>query len=93
MKPWLKLSIETGPLIIFFIINGRGGLPEFRDLWLANNTVLNSQQSLFEATGAFMVATVIALITGWLLEKRLPTMPLISGLFIIIFENATLSDI
>ncbi|MDG2313627.1 MAG: septation protein A [Alphaproteobacteria bacterium] len=90
MKPWLKLSIETGPLIIFFIINGRGGLPEFRDLWLANNTVLNSQQSLFEATGAFMVATVIALITGWLLEKRLPTMPLISGLFIIIFGGLTL---
>ena len=90
MKSWLKLATEAGPLIVFFIINGRGGLPEFRDLWLANNTVISNQQALFEATGAFMIATVMALITGWLLERRLPTMPLISGFFVIIFGGLTL---
>jgi len=90
MKPWLKLATEAGPLTIFFITNGRGGLPEFRSLWLANNAVVNNQQALFEATGVFMIATIIALITGWLLEKRLPTMPLISGFFVIIFGGLTL---
>ena len=35
MKPWLKLAIEAGPLVIFFVVNGRGGLPELRNLWHA----------------------------------------------------------
>ncbi len=91
MKPWLKLAIEAGPLVVFFVVNGRGGLPELRDLWLAGDGTLGSQQSLFEATGAFMVVTVLALFAGWFLERRLPTLPLVSGLFIIVFGGLTLA--
>ncbi len=40
MRPWLKLVIEAGPLVVFFLINGRKGFPEFRHLWLAEGQSL-----------------------------------------------------
>jgi intracellular septation protein len=90
MKPWLKLAIEAGPLVIFFVINGRGGLPELRELWSTAEAVSASQQGLFEATGAFMVVTVLALFAGWFLERRLPVLPLVSGIFVVVFGGLTL---
>ena len=90
MKSWLKLVIEAGPLVVFFVVNGRDGLPELRHLWLAGDTAVTSQQSLFEATGAFMIVTVAALFAGWFLERRLPVMPLVSGVFVFAFGGLTL---
>ena len=56
MKNWFKLFIEAGPLIVFFVINGRGGLPELRNAWSTTKLSEVAQQALFEATGAFMLA-------------------------------------
>lgn len=91
MKPWLKLIIEAGPLVVFFVVNGRGGLPQLRHLWLDGDVTTQSlQQGLFEATGAFMLATILALIAGWFLERKLPIMPLVSGFFVLVFGGLTL---
>ncbi len=91
MKPWIKLLIEAGPLVVFFVVNGRDGLPELRHYWLTDDATVTLQQSLFEATGAFMVATVIALLAGWSLERKLPIMPLVSGVFVLLFGGLTLA--
>jgi len=90
MRPWIKLAIEAGPLVVFFLVNGRDGLPEFRHLWMAEGAAPLVGQSLFEATGAFMVATVIALVAGWRMERKLPIMPLVSGGFVLVFGGLTL---
>ena len=90
MRPWLKLAIEAGPLVVFFLVNGRKGLPEFRHLWLPDDAEPLVGQSLFEATGAFMIATLIALVIGWSLERKLPVMPLVSGIFVLFFGGLTL---
>ena len=90
MRPWIKLAIEAGPLVVFFIVNGRDGLPAFRHLWLAEGKAPMAEQGLFEATAAFMVATLIALAAGWMLERRLPVMPLVSGIFVLFFGGLTL---
>ncbi|MDH3739240.1 MAG: septation protein A [Alphaproteobacteria bacterium] len=90
MKPWLKLVIEAGPLVVFFVVNGRDGLPELRHLWLAGDATASAQQALFEATGAFMIVTVAALFAGWFLERRVPVMPLVSGVFVFVFGGLTL---
>lgn len=90
MRPWLKLAIEAGPLVVFFLVNGRKGLPEFRHLWLPAGAEPIVGQALFEATGAFMIATIIALVAGWSLERKLPVMPLVSGIFVLLFGGLTL---
>lgn len=90
MRPWLKLVIEAGPLVVFFLVNGRKGLPEFRHHWLADGAEPLVGQALFEATGAFMIATIIALVVGWTVERKVPVMPLVSGIFVLIFGGLTL---
>ena len=90
MRPWLKLAIEAGPLVVFFLVNGRKGLPELRHFWLPEGAEPLVGQSLFEATGAFMIATLIALVIGWSLERKLPVMPLVSGIFVLFFGGLTL---
>jgi intracellular septation protein len=90
MRPWLKLTIEAGPLVVFFLVNGRKGLPEFRHFWLPDGAEPLVGQSLFEATGAFMIATLIALVIGWGAERKLPVMPLVSGIFVLFFGGLTL---
>ncbi len=70
MNPLLRLVIEAGPLVVFFVANARAGL--------------------FWATGAFMIATVAALIINYALERRLPTIPLVSGAFVLFFGGLTL---
>jgi intracellular septation protein len=52
--------------------------------------VTNSQAGLFWGTGAFMVATIIALVASKMLVGRIPIMPLISGFFVLVFGGLTL---
>ncbi len=52
--------------------------------------VVNARVGLFPGTAAFMVATVISLAAGWLLERRIPIMPLVSGAFVLVFGGLTL---
>lgn len=68
--PWLRLVIEAGPLVVFFIANARA--------------------DLLTATAAFMVATIIALTAGWVLERRIAPLPLVSGAFVLFFGGLTL---
>lgn len=69
-KQLIKMLVELGPLVVFFIGNSRYGI--------------------FAGTGAFMVATVIALAVSRAVLGRIPTMPLVSGAFVIVFGGLTL---
>jgi len=69
MNPLLKLTLEIGPLVVFF--------------------VSNSQFGIFNATIAFMAATAIALAVSYALTRTVPTMPLVTGVFVMIFGALT----
>jgi len=69
-KQGLKLLVEIGPLVVFF--------------------VANSQYDIFAATGAFMVATAISLVASRLIFKRVPAMPLVTGIFVFLMGGLTL---
>jgi intracellular septation protein len=45
---------------------------------------------IFGATSAFMAAVLIALAAGWLLEKRLSPMPLVTAVLVMVFGGLTL---
>lgn len=66
----LKLLVEIGPLVVFF--------------------VANSQYDIFTATGAFMVATAVSLIASRLIFKKVPAMPLVTGIFVFVMGGLTL---
>jgi intracellular septation protein len=50
----------------------------------------NARFGIFPATAAFMVATLVALAANWSLERRLPVMPMVSGVFVLVFGGLTL---
>jgi intracellular septation protein len=70
VNPVLKLVLELGPLVVFFVVNLRA--------------------NLFVATAVFMAVTVIALLASWLLTRHLPTMPVVTGVVVLIFGGLTL---
>lgn len=85
LNPLLKLVLELGPLMVFFFANARGE-------WLAEKfpALAELGEPIFIATGLFMAATVISLAVSWLLVRRLPVMPLVSGVVVLIFGALTL---
>jgi intracellular septation protein len=52
--------------------------------------VANQRGGIMTATGIFMVATLIALSVHYVLVRKLPMMPLISGAVVLIFGGLTL---
>lgn len=51
---------------------------------------VNARAGLFWGTGAFMAATAISLIVSWLLIRRVPIMPLVTGVVVLVFGGLTL---
>ena len=45
---------------------------------------------LFAATTAIIIATVIVLIVSYIVERRIPMMPLVTGIIIVLFGGLTL---
>jgi len=80
LPPLLKLALELGPLVIFFLGNA-----------YAERFGVAADRKLFVATGVFIVATVIALAIHFALVRRLPIMPLVSGVVVVVFGGLTLA--
>jgi intracellular septation protein len=90
-NPFLKLILEMGPLMVFFLANSRPELlkPLLRPLLPA--TLLDGPQSgIFVATASFMIAMLISLVLTKVLLKKLPIMPIVSGVVVMVFGGLTL---
>jgi intracellular septation protein len=87
----LKLALEMGPLMVFFLGNSRPEIlkPLLRP-FLSASLLDGPQSGIFTATAAFMVAMLISLILTKVLLKKLPIMPLVSGVVVLIFGGLTL---
>ncbi|MCP5083714.1 MAG: septation protein A [Alphaproteobacteria bacterium] len=70
VNPVLKLALELGPLVVFFLLNYKAGI--------------------FYATGGFMIATVVSLTLSKLLLGKIAIMPLVTGVFVMVFGGLTL---
>lgn len=79
LPPLLKLVLEMGPLVLFFLGNA-----------YAERFGVAPEQKLFVATGLFVAATVVALAIHYALVRRLPIMPLVSGVVVVVFGGLTL---
>lgn len=67
---YIKLLLDFGPLLLFFITYGRS--------------------DLLTATGVLVVASVICFAVLWRLERRVPVMPLLNVVLVVIFGGLTL---
>jgi intracellular septation protein len=80
MGPGLKMATEVGPLVVFFAAN-----------FLSHRFFGNPQEeNIFYATGIFMAAILASLIVSISIERRLPVMPLVTGVLVLIMGGLTL---
>ncbi len=85
INPLLKLALELGPLGVFFFTNAYGN--RMADIFPALGALGGR---LFIATAFFIVATMVSLTVSFALTRRLPVMPLITGVVVLIFGGLTL---
>jgi len=91
LNPLLKLVLDLGPLLLFFLANSRPAL--FLALVspiLRGDSVLDEPAGIFVATAVFMVAVVVALAASYALTRRLPIMPLVTAIIVLVFGSLTL---
>lgn len=50
----------------------------------------NARAGIFWATGVFMVAMVISIGAAFVMERRLPVLPVVTGAFVLVFGGLTL---
>src|SRR6201998_4968524 len=70
LKPMVKLPLDLGPLLLFFVANSRYGI--------------------FAATAVFMVAVLAALVISYVMTRRLPIMPVVTAIIVVVFGGLTL---
>ena len=96
-RPLVKLALELGPLLVFFLTFRYGrellGVPAIHDLVapVTGAAALAGQGGpLFLATAAFMVAIAVSLKVSWWLTRRLPRMAVVTAVFVAVFGGLTL---
>lgn len=85
INPYLKLALEMGPLVVFFLANTYG-----EELAARFPSLEALGGKIFIGTAFFMVAMSISVAITWLLEKRVAIMPLVTFVFVVVFGALTL---
>ena len=91
MPAGLKVALEMGPLALFLLANFRPKLfePTVRLVFPAS-LFEGKQAGLFTATAVLMVATLAALVVFFAKTRRLPVMPLVTAILVLVFGGLTL---
>jgi intracellular septation protein len=91
LHPGLKLVLDIGPLLLFFVANARPALflPVIGPL-LPVSITSGERAGIFVATAVFMAAVVLALIVSYAITRHLPMMPLLTMLIVLVFGSLTL---
>jgi intracellular septation protein len=90
LNPMLKLALDIGPLVLFLAANWRPGLFIHLLSPLLPDAMASQRAGIFVATAVFMVAVVLALIVAYVLTRRLPLMPVVTVIIVLIFGALTI---
>jgi intracellular septation protein len=85
LNPFLKLVLEIGPLILFFVANARGA-----KIAASYPVIATLGGPIFFATATFIVATLVALVVSFAITRRLPLMPFVTAIIVVVFGGLTL---
>jgi intracellular septation protein len=90
LNPMLKLALDFGPLILFFVANARPGL--FMPLLspFLPDAIASERAGIFVATAVLMVAVIAALAVSWALTRHIAVMPVVTAIVVLVFGTLTL---
>src|SRR5215813_70303 len=91
INPLLKLVLDIGPLVVFFIANSHPAL--FLPVvgrFIPADLASGERAGIFVATAVFMVAVLAALAISYALTRHLPIMPVVTAIVVLVFGSMTL---
>ena len=83
-NPIVKLVLEIGPIIIFFLAYRWAPVPEG-----ANEIEAQLEQIIF-ATILFVPVILISLLLSWILNRHLPKMAVMTAVLVVVFGGLTI---
>jgi intracellular septation protein len=91
LNPVLKLLLDLGPLVLFFLANSHPALFQALVSPILPADILSEHRAgIFTATAVFMVATLAALAISYALTRHLPPVPLVTAAVVLVFGSLTL---
>ena len=84
VHPLLKMALELGPIMIFFMSYKFATIPEG-----ASDEERQLAQLLF-ATGIFIPTILISLVISWVMTRSLPKMAVITAVIVVVMGGLTL---
>ncbi|MGA2487718.1 MAG: septation protein A [Roseiarcus sp.] len=90
LNPWVKFTLELGPLVLFFAANAKPALFG----WLVNGFLPQAlppdKVGMLTATAVLMIAAVATISLSWILTRRLAVVPVVTAVFVLVFGTLTL---
>jgi intracellular septation protein len=89
VNPLLKLVLEMGPLVLFFLANSKPAL--FHGLIgpFLPEGITPEKTAVLTSTGVLMAAVLAALVASWVLTRHLPVMPVVTAVAVLVFGSLT----
>src|SRR6185295_17835839 len=94
LNPMLKIVLDLGPLVLFFVANSRPALflPLVAPI-LPADIATGERAGIFVATAVFMVAIVAALVVSYVMTRHLPVMPMVTAIIVLLFGGVLLGGL
>jgi intracellular septation protein len=89
VNPFLKLVLEMGPLVLFFLANSKPDLFHWLVGPILPQGATPEKTAILTSTGVLMTAVVAALIASWVLTRHLPIMPIVTAIAVLFFGALT----
>ena len=89
VNPLLKLVLEMGPLVLFFLANSKPALFHWLVAGFLPENLTVEKVTMLTSTGVLMAAVLVALVASWVLTKHLPIMPVVTAVAVLVFGGLT----
>ena len=87
MKAYIKFLFEILPLAIFFIVNSVENISIVDNVY---SIFFSIDDKFFKATFFLVLTSLFAIPVAWYIDKKIPWMPVVTGVFVLFFGGLTL---
>ena len=87
MKAYIKFFFEILPLAVFFTVNSVENIQIIDTIY---HLFFTLSDKFFKATFFLVLTSLIAIPVAWYIDKKVPWMPIVTGVFVLFFGSLTL---
>jgi intracellular septation protein len=90
LNPIVKLLLELGPLALFFLANSRPSLFHWLVGPILPAGLPADKAGMLTSTAVLMIAVLVTVIVSWARTGRMPVVPVVTAVMVLVFGTLTL---